>query len=77
MAQVDLDEAEARLLERLLNDYRTAVEAANDRQAIELVEGLLHKLSHPVRGVIPQDAGALLTDVDESIPRPTQGPQSP
>jgi hypothetical protein len=67
--ELSLSEAEVRLVERLLNEHQSGLPTDGSGEERELVATLLHKLSHPMRGVIEQDDSALLTDVGESIPR--------
>ena len=68
--EFDLSAPESQLLERLLNDHRGALTGQGgpeSAQELLLVDKLLRKLTHPMRGGIEQSDSALLSDVGESI----------
>jgi hypothetical protein len=68
--EFDLSAPESQLLQRLLRDHQSALArnpAAGAEEEVQLVERLLRKLTHPMRGGVEQSDGALMSDVGESI----------
>jgi hypothetical protein len=67
--EFDLSAPEYELLNRLLTKYRAAMFDLGATETAELVDGLLHKLNHPMRGGVDQPDEALYSDIGESIPK--------
>ena len=66
--EFDLPAPECELLNRLLTKYRETVSDLGAADATELVDGLLRKLNHPMRGGVDQPDEALYSDIGASIP---------
>ena len=67
--EFDLSAPESELLNRLLTKYRSTMADMGATDATELVDGLLRKLNHPMRGGVDQPDEALYSDIGESIPQ--------
>ena len=66
--EFDLSAPDCELLNRLLTKYRATMSDLGAAEATELVDGLLRKLNHPMRGGVDQPDEALDSDIGESLP---------
>ena len=67
---LDLSGPETSLLERLLNERKVSLASGRGNggdEEMELIDRLLRKITHPMRGGIDQSESALLSDIEESI----------
>jgi hypothetical protein len=66
--EFDLSAPESQLLERLLEEHRRKLlDTGGHGVDVALVDGLLRKLIHPMRGGVDQSDSALMSDIGESI----------